>query len=79
MCNDNCGCSNWWWIILLLLFSGNGNGCSFGGNCGGNCGGMDYSKFPGYEDNFGCDCENNKNVDEAAIAEIVKQVIAQMK
>ena len=47
-------------------------------NCGGSCGSMDYSKFPGYEYNFGCDCDNN-GVDADAIAAIVKKVISEMK
>ena len=37
------------------------------------------SKFPGYEYNFGCDCENNNSVNEDAIAAIVRKVIAEMK
>ncbi len=45
----------------------------------GSCGGADYSKFLGYEYNFGCDCGNEGKVDEAMIAEIVKNVIANMK
>jgi L-fuculose-phosphate aldolase len=51
-------------------------------NCGGSCpapADVDYSRFPGYEYNFGCDCEKDKKVDEAMIAEIVKNVIANMK
>ena len=49
-------------------------------NCGGSCGGhADYSQFPGYEYNFGCDCENNNSVNEDAIAAIVRKVIAEMK
>ena len=48
--------------------------------CGGNCGShADYAKFPGYEYNFGCDCGGEGKVDEAAIAEIVKNVIANLK
>ena len=42
-----------------------------------NCGGcVDYSKLPGYQYNFG---DSGSGVDEAAIAEIVKKVIAGMK
>ena len=37
------------------------------------------SKFPGYEYNFGCDCDSNKGVDADAIAAIVKKVISEMK
>ena len=49
-------------------------------NCGGGCGSnADYAKFPGYEYNFGCDCGGDGKIDEAAIAEIVKNVIANMK
>ena len=43
-------------------------------NCGGEC--VDYSKLPGYQYNFG---DSAGGVDEAAIAEIVKKVIAGMQ
>ena len=47
-------------------------------NCGG-CGSADYANMPGYQYNFGCDCDNkSSNVDEATIAAIVKKVIAEM-
>ena len=48
-------------------------------NCGSCGGGADYSKFPGYEYNFGCDCGGEGKVDEKMVAEIVKNVIANMK
>ena len=50
-----------------------------GNNCGG-CGSADYKNMPGYEYSFGCDCDKESGgVNEAAIAEIVKRVISEMK
>ena len=49
-------------------------------NCGG-CGSAEYKQFPGYDYDFGgsCNCGGHDKVDEAAIAEIVKKVIAGLK
>lgn len=47
-------------------------------NCGGNCGSADYANMPGYQYNFGCDCESG-SIDENTIADIVRKVISEMK
>lgn len=49
-------------------------------NCGA-CGSQDYKQFPGYQYDFvGKESSTDSNgVNEAAIAEIVKKVIAEMK
>ena len=60
-----------------LCLNKDGKNCH---NCGG-CGSEDYKQFPGYQYDFvGKDSSDKApDVDADTIAEIVKQVIAQMK